>query len=67
MIKPNIKALILPVTEKKNFEVGFLCSYVPTCDPRGEASFDPMVDVHREMLKSKYQSSIPSSFRGKEF
>ena len=31
---PNIKALILPVSEKKNFEVGFLCSYVPTCDPR---------------------------------
>ena len=27
---------------EKNFEVGFLCSYVPTCDPRGEASFDPM-------------------------
>ena len=52
----------------------FLCSYVPTCDPRGEASFDPtsiictnLVDVHREMLKTKYQSSIPSSFRGKEF
>ena len=33
MIKPNIKALIFPVSEKKNFEVGFLCSYVPTCDP----------------------------------
>ena len=29
----NVKALILPVSEKKNFEVGFLCSYVPTCDP----------------------------------
>ena len=27
--------------EKKNFEVGFLCSYVPTCDPWGGASFDP--------------------------
>ena len=26
---------------KKNFEVGFLCSYVPTCDPRDGASFDP--------------------------
>ena len=59
---------------EKNFEVGFLCSYVPTGDPRGEASFDPtsiiwtnLVDVHREMLKTKYQGSIPSSFRGKEF
>ena len=74
MIKPNIKALILPVSEMKNFEVGFLCSYVSTCDPQGGASFDPtsiistnLVDVHREMLKTKYQSSIPSSFRGKEF
>ena len=74
MIKPNIIALILPVSEKMNFEVGFLCSYVPTCDPPGEASFDPisiiltnLVDVHREMLKTKYQSSIPSSFRAKEF
>ena len=28
---------------EKNLEVGFLCSYVPTCDPRGEASFDPAV------------------------
>ena len=71
---PNIKALILPVSEKKNFEVGFLCSNVPTCDPRGGTSFDPtsiictnMVQVHKEMLKTKYQSSTPSSFRGEEF
>ena len=68
---PKIWALILPVSEEKNF------SYVTTCDPRGEASFDPrsiiciiwtnLVDVHREMLKTKYQRSISSSFRGKEF
>ena len=38
------------------------------------ASFDPtsiigtnLVEVHEEMLKTKYQSSTPSSFRGKEF
>ena len=37
----NIKALILPVSEKKNFEVGFLCSYVPTCDPHGRGQFWP--------------------------
>ena len=36
----NIKAVILQVSEK-NFEVGFLCSYVSTCDPWGRASFDP--------------------------
>ena len=29
----NIKALDLPVSEKKNFENGLLCSYVPTYDP----------------------------------
>ena len=32
---PNTKALDLPVSEKKNFEVGLLWSYVPTCDPKG--------------------------------
>ena len=37
----NIKSLHLPVSEKKNFEDWLLCSYVPTCDPRGGASFDP--------------------------
>ena len=29
------------VSEKKNFEVGLLCSYVPNCDPQGGVSFDP--------------------------
>ena len=38
---PNITALGLPVSEKKNFEIFFLCSYVPTCDPRGRPSFNP--------------------------
>ena len=71
---PNIYALSVPVSEKKNFEVGFLCSYVPTCDPQGGASFDPLniiwtnlVEVHKGMLKTKYQSSTPSSFRVEEF
>ena len=67
---PNIKALILTVSEKKNFEVGFLCSYVPTCDPRCGASFEPH-EHHMNKLgrgtKTKYQSSTPSSFRRKEF
>ena len=31
----------LPVSEKKNFEVGLLCSYVPTCDPRGGSVLTP--------------------------
>ena len=58
------------VSEKKNFEVGLLCSYVPSCDPRGGANTDPrgiiwanLVEVQKEMLHTKYQSSVPSSFR----
>ena len=36
----QISNLHRPVSEKKNFEDGLLCSYVPTCDPRGGASFN---------------------------
>ena len=43
---------------------------VPTCAPLGRASFDPrgiiwtnLVEVHKQMLHTKYQSSTPSSFR----
>ena len=36
----NIKALCLPVSEKKNLEVFLFCSYVPICDPWDSASFD---------------------------
>ena len=35
-----IKALCLPVSEKKNFKVCHLCFYVPTCDPLDGVSFD---------------------------
>ena len=71
---PNIKSLCHLVSEKKNFEDGLLRSYVPTSDPRGRASFDPrgiiwtnLVEVIKEMLYTKYQSSRPSSFREEEF
>ena len=67
-----MKALGLPVSENKNFEVCIFCSYVPTCAPR--ASFDPMgiictnlLEVHKEMLHTTYQSSTPSRFREEEF
>ena len=30
---PNMKALHLPVPEKKNFEVCLVCFYVQNCDP----------------------------------
>ena len=72
-VKLKIKALSLPVSEK-NFEVGLPSSYVPTCGPRGGASFDPrgiiwtnLVAVHKEMLYTKYESSRPSSLREQEF
>ena len=67
---PNIKALSPPVSEKKNFEVGLLGSFVPTCDHRGETSFDPpaymtwtnLIEVHTEMLTTRYQNSTPSAW-----
>ena len=69
-----MKALGLPVSEKKNFDVCLLCSYVQNCDPQGQASFEPrgiicsnLEEVHKEMLHTKYQSSSPYSFREKEF
>ena len=49
-------------------------SYVPTCDLQGRASFDPrgirwtnLVEVLKDMLYTKYQSSRPPSFREEEF
>ena len=68
------KSLRHLVSEKKNFEDGLLCSYVPTCDLRARTSFDPgtsyeqnFVEVLKEMLYTKYKSSRPSSFRVEEF
>ena len=61
------------VSERKNFEVGLLCSYVPSCDNRGGANSDPkgiwtnLVEVHKEMLHNKYQSSALSCFRDEKF
>ena len=72
-VKLKIKVLSFPVSEKKNFEVGLLCTYVRTCDPRDGVGFDPgdhmnkIEKVHKEMLNTKYQSFKPSSFREEEF
>ena len=64
-----MKALSLPVSEKKNFEFCLLCSHVQNCDPWGGDSFDPrdiictkLVEIHKEMLHNKHQSSTPSLF-----
>ena len=60
----------------EEFEVCLLWSYVPTCayPHLGRASFDPrgitwtnLVEVYKEMLHTKYQSSRPSSLREEEF
>ena len=51
---PNIKALSPPVSEKKNFEVGLLGSFVPTCDHRGETSFDPPAHDMNKLDRSSY-------------
>ena len=56
----------------------FFVPIVPTCDthppPRGGAGFDPqdiiwtnLIEVHTEMLTTKYQTSRPSSFGEDEF
>ena len=68
-----MKALHLSVSEK-NFEDWLLSSYVLNCEPPGGGvSFDPrgttwtnLVEVHKEMLCTKYQSSRPSSFKEEE-
>ena len=82
---PTIKALDLPVSEMKNFEVGLLWSFVSTCathpppppppPPRARPVLTPgasiiwtkLIEVYKEMLFTKYQSSRPSSFRKQEF
>ena len=52
-----MKALGLPVKEKKNFEIFPPCSHVQTCDPQGAANLDPrgiiltnLEKIHEEML-----------------
>ena len=69
----NIKALGFPLSEKKNSEICLFCSYAQTCEPHGRTSPDPrgiiwtnLVEVHKEMLHTKYQGSRPSSFRVEE-
>ena len=73
--KPNIKALHLQVSEKKNSEVRCLCFYVPNCDPRGWVSLDSMGIIIIYILvigplrdaTYKISNSRPSTFREEEF
>ena len=64
-----MKAVHFLDSEKKNFEVCLLCSYV-----QNSSQFDPsgiictnLVEVHKDVLHTKYQNSTASSFREKEF
>ena len=59
---------------EEEFDVCLLCSHSQHCDPQGGASFDPrgiifteLVEVRKEMLNTKHQSSTPLSFREEEF
>ena len=60
--------------QRRILKIGFFCSYVPNCDPWSWASFDlrgiiwtNLVEVHKEILYTKYQSSRPFSFKEEEF
>ena len=55
-----MNALSLPVSDKKNFEDGLLCSYVPTCDPLRGASFDPRASYEQTWQKSTRRCYIPN-------
>ena len=65
---PNIKALGLQISKKKNFEVGLLCFYVLTCDPH---LLGPVLTpgVHMNKLgrglqrDATFQISKPSVFK----
>ena len=56
-----IKALLLFVSEKKNFKVFLLCSYLSNLWPSGRGPIWP------QGHHTKYQSSAPSSFREENF
>ena len=73
MLHTEYQALGLPLLEKNNSKICLLCSYAQTCEPHGRTSPEPrgivwtnLVDVHKEMLHTKYQGSRPSSFRVEE-
>ena len=74
----NMRAMMALDCSPESFspqnEFDLLRSSVPTCVPRGGATFDPqdmkwtnLTEVQMEMLNTKYQSSTPSSFREEEF
>ena len=74
MLHTKNQSFRLPGSEKKNFEFCLLCSNVRICDPGDGANLDPtgviwtnLIEVHKEIMHTKYQSSMPSSSQEKEF
>ena len=71
---PNIKALDLPVSEMKNFEVGLPWSLFQLVTPGAGPVFDSrgiiqtnLKEVYKEMPHTKYQCSRTYSSRKKNF
>ena len=60
---PSIKALCLPVSDRKNFEVCLLCSYVHSCDPQGRGRHHMDKFGIGPQGDAMYQISTPFSFR----
>ena len=66
----NIKSLRHPVSEKKKLKMGFYVPMFQLVTPKAGPVLTPganLVEVLKEMLYTKYQSSRPSSFREEEF
>ena len=60
--------------KKEEFENGLLCSFIPTCDHQGRASFDPRGHHINKLGRGLQGDAIyqisklrPSSFREEEF
>ena len=53
--------LVIPeAVSEKDFEVGRLCSYVVTCDPRGRANFDSRALYEHTWSRSTRRCYIPN-------
>ena len=73
MLIPNIKALGLVVSDKKNPVSPYISLY-KACDPWGGVNFGfrgiiltNLLMVHKVMLHTKYQRSRPYGFRQEDF
>ena len=70
----QISKLCTFLLNRRFLKFSFFVAMFQTCDPWGGANFDPrgiictnLVEVHYEMLHTKYQSFAPSGFREEDF